>query len=131
MNNISGRRNTGAAKRFGKALLEGLDSLGTAMNDGPKRARISEIDEQVKNLLQERDHLIHALYEPGDLKVSKSYDPNWRKPEDEDDSPSYSSSEGRLTKCPGRDTMSRYHRAHPGCPYVEQIHTAHEFTLRD
>lgn len=129
---FTGRRPTGV----GRSILNGLAALGTAMADGPKLVRIEEIDKQVADLLQERDHLIADLIEPGDLKVSKNYDPNWRKPVVEDDEPFQSSlsafsGEGRLTECKGRRTTSTYHDAHPGCPYVGQIHNAHEFTLRD
>lgn len=131
---FSGRRPTGRASRIGKGILAGLDALGTAMADGPKRTRIAEIDKQVKDLLQERDHLVVSLIERGDYEVSDNYDPYWRKPEtdaDEKETVSYTSDAGRLTQCKGRTTSSRYHDAHPGCPYVEQIHNAHEFTLRD
>lgn len=123
---ISGRRPTG----LGRSILEGLSALGTALADGSNRERIKEIDKQVKDLLQERDHLIHDLIEPGDLKVSENYDPFWKKSGstttiDHDDEI------GRLTECGGRSTSGRYHDAHPACPYVDTIHNAHEFTLRD
>lgn len=134
MNEFTGRRSSDRAKRIGRGLLEGLSALGTAMADGPKHERIEAIDKEIKNLQQERDHLIKSLIEPGDLKVSENYDPYWRKPEVDDEEPlmdQYFGKPGRLTKCKGRSTSSRYHEAHPGCPYVEQIHTAHEFTLRD
>lgn len=129
MSNFTGRRNTGNASRLGKSLLEGLSALGTALADGPKLARIEEIDNLVTELLQEQDHLIAALIEPGSLTVSEDYDPKWRK------SPSVQETSedgiGRLTECEGRNTRSLYHDAHPACPYVDSVHNAHEFTLRD
>lgn len=132
---MSGRRPTGRASRIGKGFLEGLSILATNLTDAPRKARIKEIDEQIKNLRQERDHLVADLIEKEDYEVSEDYDPHWRKPEETriGDVHNYrnSSSDGRLTECVGRSTMSRYHGAHPGCPYVDQIHTAHEFTLRD
>lgn len=135
MNDFTGRRPTG----FGNRILNGLAAIGTAMADGPKRARIEEIDREVAQLLQERDHMIADLIEPGELKVSKNYDPNWRKPaiEETEDKTAMDAifgekqDAGRLTKCEGRSTSSRYHDAHPGCPYIDRIHNAHEFTLRD
>lgn len=133
MNDFTGRPRSNRARNIGKGILEGLSALGTAMADAPKRQRIEEIDKTILNLQQERDHLIADLIEPGDLKVSESYDPYWRKPvvEEEHDTSKSIFGEGRLTQCKGRTTSSRYHEAHPGCPYVEQIHTKHEFTLRD
>lgn len=130
---FTGRRKTG----LGDSILRGLSALGTAMADGPKYARISEIDTAVAELLQERDHLIYGLIEPGELKVSDNYDPRWRKPavEENDETPImdqyFGAGTARLTECKGRDTMSTYHDAHPGCPYVAKVHTSHEFTLRD
>jgi len=131
MNAFTGRPSSGRAKRIGKSLLEGLDALGTVLSDGPKRARINEIDVEVRNLLQERDHMIAGLTEPGDLRVSENYDPYWRKPEITTSVSIDPFAEGRLTQCKGRSTSSSFHDAHPGCPYVEKVHTAHEFTLRD
>ena len=131
MNDFTGRRKTGKAGRISKGILDGLAALGTAMADAPKQSRIEEIDEEIKNLQQERDHLIADLIEPGDLKVSKDYDPYWRKPEAEATVFVAGSGEGRLTQCKGRRYSGTYHDAHPGCPYVNQIHIAHEFTLRD
>jgi len=133
---FTGRRPNDSASKLGKSILAGLSALGTAMADGPKRARIQDIDQTVKDLLQERDHLVKDLIEPGDLQVSEDYDPHWRKPEREQKTLfthdfSGGAGEARLTECKGRATSSRYHDAHPACPYVEQIHTAHEFTLRD
>lgn len=129
MSTFSGRRNTGRAKQFGKGLLGALDALGTAMADGPKRTRIAEIDIQVKDLLQERDHLVVGLIERGDYEVSDSYDPHWSKPAG---GAVVNTGEGRLTQCKGRwSANSQIHDAHPGCPYVNTQHNAHEFTLRD
>lgn len=133
---ISGRRPNEKTRSFGRSILDGLSAIGTALADGPKYQRIKEIDAQIVELRQERDHLVHGLIEPGDLKVSDDYDPRWRKAAVADDADAvmpdiFSSGEGRLTKCGGRTTMSRYHDAHPGCPYVAQVHNEHEFTLRD
>lgn len=121
------------AKRIGKGLgnglLGGLSVLGSvsmAMTDAPKRARLLEIDAELQDLLQERDHVIASMLEPGDLEISDDYDPYWRK-----GAAVQNTTDGRLTKCKGRNTISKYHEAHPACPYIEKIHTAHEFTLRD
>lgn len=131
MNEFTGRRPSDRARRIGKGILEGLSAIGTAMADEPKRARIEEIDEEIKNLKQERDHLIKTLIEPGDLKVSKNFDPYWRKPEERTRVRVMPVGEGRLTKCKGRSYMGKFHDAHPGCPYIDTIHGPHEFTLRD
>lgn len=133
MNEFTGRRNTERVRRISRTLFDGLNALGAAVADSPKVDRIEKIDKQVKDLLQERDHLVVSLINPLDYEVSDNYDPNWRKTEidDEPETFSHTSDVGRLTTCKGRSTSSRYHEAHPGCPYVEQIHTAHEFTLRD
>lgn len=138
MNDFTGRRHTNRARNIGKGILEGLGALGTAMADAPKKVRINEIDTLVENLLQERDHLIADLIEPGDLKVSENYDPRWRKPSvvgvDEagplGDRPVVA--EGRLTECAGswRDN-DPFDKSHPGCPYRKTQHVKHEFTLRD
>jgi hypothetical protein len=124
MSQFTGRRGTGAAKRIGRALLDGLDTLGTAMNDGPKRQRISEIDNLIIELQQERDHLIAGLYEPGDLKVSDNYDPKWRKADE--DMPT-----GRLTECRGKFSDGDVYSPHPACPYKDTVHRRHEFTAND
>lgn len=133
MNDFTGRRKSDRAKRFGKGLLEGLSALGTVMADGPKRERIAEIDEQIKELQQERDHLITELIEPGDLKVSEGYDPKWSKsPRTEPLMDQFfGAGTPRLVQCKGRSHSGTFHSAHPGCPYIDQIHNAHEFTLRD
>lgn len=133
---ISGRRPNDRARRIGKGLLEGLSAIGTALADGPKFQRIEEIDAQITELRQERDHLIKDLIEPGDYKVSSDYDPRWRKTDVEpaeasDIAMSFPDTEGRLTQCKGRSTSSTYSSVHPGCPYNAKIHVAHEFTLRD
>ena len=75
MNDFTGRRPTGRAKSFGRALLDGLDAIGTAMADGPKVERIKEIDAHIESLQHEKDSLIASLIEPGNLKVSDSYNP--------------------------------------------------------
>ena len=75
MSTFSGRRNTGTAKRIGKGLLEGLSAIGTVMADGPKVERIKEIDAHIESLQHEKDSLIASLIEPGEYKVSDSYDP--------------------------------------------------------
>lgn len=139
MNDFTGRRRNDRLGRIGRGLLDGLAAVGTAMADGPKVSRILAIDEQVKQLLQERDHLVTDLIEPGEFKVSENYDPTWRKPEVEEpdtevpimDQYFGKQDAGRLTECKGRSTSSRYHDAHPGCPYIETVHNKHEFTLRD
>lgn len=139
MNDFTGRRSNDRARRFGRGILDGLSALGTAMADGPKRARIDEIDRHVADLLQERDHLIADLIEPGDMKVSENYDPRWRKAvvEDAEDKSAMDAifgekqDAGRLTKCRGRAYDGYNTTVHPGCPYVETIHGSHEFTLRD
>ncbi len=116
-------------KAFAGKVLDGLATVGTAIADQPKYSRIREIDNQVKELLQERDHLIADLIEPGELKVSEDYDPSWRKTETPVSS---GTGEGRLTQCKGRfSASSSIHDAHPGCPYLATKHNAHEFTLRD
>jgi hypothetical protein len=126
MNAFTGRPTSDRARKIGKGIFEGLSLLGTALADGPKHDRIKEIDAEIERLQHERDTLIASLIEPGDLKVSKGYDPNKAvvihnvRP-----------GEGRLTQCPGRSTSSAYDRCHPGCPYNSKIHGAHEFTLRD
>lgn len=117
--------------RIGRGLLSGLGEIAGALSDGGKLARIREIDEAVYNLQQERDHLIAGMNEPGKLKVSENYDPHWRKPVAVVVGAEPVVVEGRLTHCEGRDTMAKWHDAHPGCPYVNQIHNEHEFTLRD
>lgn len=134
MNDFTGRRPSDAAKRISKGFREGFNMLGIALADGPKRRRIEEIDALIIELNQERDHLIKDLIEPGDLKVSENYDPRWTKTESKDedeDDVTLSQDGGRLTTCEGRDSMSVYHNAHPGCPYLETVHIKHEFTLRD
>jgi hypothetical protein len=129
MNDFTGRRPNDAAKRFGKSLLNGLSYLGTVMADGPKLERIEEIDQLLIDLKQERDHLINALIEPGDLKVSDDYNPHWTKPST---IVTTSTRDGRLTQCKGRFTRtSTFSDEHPGCPYSGTVHNAHEFTLRD
>lgn len=134
MNDFTGRRKTDRARRIGKGIFETLVTITDAMTDGPKLARIEEIDREIKELRQERDHLIKGLVEPGDLKVSKHFDPYWSKsgtPRSYQEMVATGIGTPRLTKCKGRQTSGRYHDAHPGCPYVEQIHAPHEFTLRD
>jgi hypothetical protein len=129
---LSGRRPTGRAKSFGNALLDGLSALGTVAHDGPMKERINAIDSQLEELRRERDYLIANLYEPGDLEVSEDYDRFWTPKGDSSETPRIvRAGEGRLTQCKGRDTMGTYHDAHPGCPYIDQRHNAHEFTLRD
>lgn len=132
---MSGRRPNDRARRIGKGILDGLSAIGTALADGPKYQRINEIDAQITELRQERDHLIYGLIEPGDLKVSEDYDPRWRKTDVEPDEASDIAMSfpdtGRLTRCRGRASMNAYHSAHPGCPYVDTIHNSHEFTLKD
>lgn len=134
----SEQRDNNRARRIGKnvgkgiasGILGGFSVLGAvsvSMSDAPKLARIREIDLAVENLLQERDHLVASLLEPGGLEVSENYDPRWRGAETTVALPPGA----RLTQCKGRSTISKYHAAHPACPYIEQIHTAHEFTLRD
>lgn len=123
---LSGRRPNERTRKIGKGILDGLSLLGTALADGPKHDRIKEIDAELERLQHEKDTLINSLIEPGDLKVSEGYDPHKAAiihPARH--------SEGRLTICPGRSTSSRYDPVHPGCPYVNQIHNKHEFTLRD
>lgn len=120
--------------RIGKGILSGLGEIAGALSDGGKLARIREIDEAVYNLQQERDHLIAGMNEPGKLKVSENYDPHWRKPVAVVVDAEYTvppSADGRLTHCKGRANAGVYHDAHPGCPYVNRIHNAHDFTLRD
>lgn len=129
MGSFTGRPNTGRAKKIGSSILDGLSLLGTALSDGPKHARIEEIDQIVADLLQERDHLINDLIEPGNLRVSENFDPRWSKPST---IVQVDSSDGRLTQCSGswRDN-DPFDASHPGCPYRKQQHIAHEFTLRD
>lgn len=119
---ITGRRKTG----LGDSILRGLAAVGTAMSDGPKLERIRQIDADLDNLQHEKDTLIAGLIEPGDLRVSEGYDPH-RAVVIRNVRPG----EPRLVECEGRSTMSVFHDAHPACPYIEQRHNAHEFTLRD
>lgn len=133
MGKFTGRPNSGGLKRFGTALLNGLDAMATASHDSPIRTRINEIDELIPNLKQERDHLIHSLYEPGDLTVSEDYDPNWVKvAETAKQAMVDGYNGGRLTKCKGQwSATAEYTDEHPGCPYKGTRHNAHEFTLKD
>lgn len=123
--------------KFGKSFANAVVRASTIIHDGSRMEQIEKIDKQVAELLQERDHLIADLIDPGDLKPSKNYDPNWRKKTVEDDEPvqtslSSFSSEGRLTQCEGswRDN-DPFDKSHPGCPYRKTQHINHEFTLRD
>lgn len=129
MSSFTGRRNTGKASSIGRGFLSALDAVGTALADGPKYSRINEIEELVIDLLQERDHLIAGLIEPGNLTVSEDYDPRWRKSAV---IVTTSTTDGRLTECKGswRDN-DRFDDSHPGCPYRGTRHIRHEFTLRD
>lgn len=139
MNDFLGRRPNDRARRIGRGILDGLAAVGTALNDGPKFARIGEIDDLILELQQERDHLIADLIEPGEYKVSENYDPKWRKPtveEPEDKSAmdaifGEKQDAGRLTTCRGRAYDGYNTTVHPGCPYKDSIHGRHEFTLRD
>lgn len=119
-------------KHAGESFLKGLAAVGTALSDGPARSRIREIDHEMKQLQNERDYLVDHLVQPlPDEKVSENYVPGSYYPEPPVRVSTYSTGEGRLVQCKGRSTSSRYHQAHPGCPYVEQIHIAHDFMLRD
>lgn len=130
MGKFTGTPSTGRLKKFGAALLDGLDAMATAANDAPKRSRILEIDNTILELQQERDHMIQGLVEKGDYVVSENYNPNWSK-KSEPIAPVVAG-EGRLTKCKGRwSETSTMHDAHPGCPYINTKHIAHEFTLKD
>lgn len=130
MSRITGRRSTGRLKGFGEMLLDGLDAMSVALNDGPKIERINEIDKQIRDLKQERDHLIMGLTQKYEgYEVSDDYDPHWRKSESTLSEP-VEVGDGILVHCKGRDTMSVRHEAHPACPYVGEYHTAHEFILR-
>jgi hypothetical protein len=127
-----------ASKTVGRGILTGLAALGTAMADGPKLQRIDVIDQEIKDLRQERDHLIAGLIEPGDLKPSKHYDPNAYVGRSVSSPAPYSSDlppgsplRARLEHCKGREYSGKYHKAHPACPYIDTIHNAHDFTLRD
>lgn len=123
MTHFTGRKPTGLGARIGKGLLDGLEAVGTAMNDGPKLERIKQIDSEMERLQHEKDSLIVGLIEPGNLKVSDDYDPH--------KAVIMNVAGARLTHCEGRRTSSRYHDAHPACPYIETIHNAHDFTARD
>lgn len=125
MTSFTGRPSTGRVKAFGKGLIEGLGALSTAMVDSPKRERIREIDFEIEKLQYEKDCLITSMIEPGDLEVSKGFDPNNAVIMNPPTKP------GRLTDCAGRDSYSLVHNAHPACPYVKQIHVAHQFTAHD
>lgn len=127
MGNFTGRPTSGRFKKFAGAVLDGLSEMAVASAENARQTRIAEIDKEVRDLLQERDHLIVDLVEPGDLKVSENYDPYWTKPT----TLSPAKGEGRLAECDGRSTMSVYSNVHPGCPYKDTIHNSHEFTLRD
>jgi len=127
MSTFTGRAPSGRVSRIGKGLLDGLVTMSDALHDGGLRTQIEDIDGQIEVLRRERDSLISRLYEPGDLKVSDDFDPTWRKPE----TTPTPSGPGRLTQCAGREYMGVYHGAHPGCPYIDSIHKAHDFTLRD
>lgn len=148
MTRLTGRRSTGRLKSFGSMMLDTLDEIATASADSTKRRRIEEIDTELeelkqvrKDLKQERDHLIKGLVEPGNLKVSKDYDRSWTKPTTEtvqvrsfDTQPimdQYFGAPGRLTKCKGQFSDTYVFDVHPGCPYINKKHNAHEFTLRD
>lgn len=120
----------GKGKKVARAIGTGLAALGTAMADGPKHARIEAIDQEIKDLKQERDHLIAGLIEPGSLKPSKDYDPNAYVGRIVR-APAPYSTDGRLEHCEGREYSGKYHKAHPACPYIDTIHIAHDFTLRD
>jgi hypothetical protein len=128
MSTFSGRRSTGAAKRFGKGLLDGLAYVGTALADGPKLQRIEEIEGQIEALTWERNKLISELIEPGNLKVDEDFDAN-RPPVTH--APRVRAGEGRLTECEGQFSTSSDWHVHPGCPYKGSRHGAHEFTLND
>ena len=129
MSTFSGRRPTDRMSRSGKGFLEGLTIVGTVLADGPKHERINEIDAEMERLQLEKDTLIASLIEPGNLKVSEGYDPNKavvNKP------PHRTADGGRLTQCAGQwSATTKYHDAHPGCPYLGTKHNPHEFTLRD
>lgn len=119
-------------RKIGSAILDGLDRMAVVSHDGTSRARIEEIDDEIVLLRRERDHLIANLYEPrADEVVSDDYVPGAYQPQPKVWKHDHTESVGRLTTCKGRNTSSRYHDAHPGCPYIETIHTSHEFTLRD
>lgn len=114
-------------RTFASSVGTALNNMAIASHDAESRRRILEIDEEMLQLRMERDHLLANLYEPkSDEGPSARYIPGQWKPH-----PKSSSGEGRLTQCKGRDTMGTYHNAHPGCPYIDRRHVAHEFTLRD
>ena len=123
-------KNTDRLRSFGKTMLDGLIYLGEALSDDPKKVRIKEIDELMRDLNQERDHLIASLINPGNLEVSALYDPNWTGPKSAVATPDPEG--GRLTLCAGRlFENSDIHDTHPACPYYATKHIKHEFMLRD
>lgn len=121
---LSGRRPSPRLRSLGRNLLDGLSEIGTALSDGPAWQRISEIDAEITELRQERDHLIASLVDPCGMEVSSDYNPNWTKREPVVEG-------GRLVQCEGREHSGVYHRAHPACPYISTIHNKHDFVLRD
>jgi len=118
-------------KSFQSAFVKGVGALGVALTDSPTRARISEIDDEIANLQDERDYLIDRLVEPLPTeKVSERFVPGKYTPKNRT-TPEHEVDGARLVECKGRNSHSLFHDAHPACPYVDNIHTAHDFMLRD